>query len=115
MLIDILYKEQRKQKVITERAGCSQSGVLKHIHGKLPGSEICHGKRCMSKTDDQRLKKHVKQNQFKNLGELHKSSSTKWAATVNSYQTMSRNIVTSFVPGLRRKRTGTFLGGQKSF
>ncbi len=33
--IDTLHKEGKSQKVITERAGCSQSAVSKHIKCKV--------------------------------------------------------------------------------
>lgn len=71
-LIDTLHKEGKPQKVIAERAGCSQSAVSKHIHGKLTGREKCGRKRCTSNRDDRSLEKIVKQSRFKNLGELHK-------------------------------------------
>lgn len=35
------HKEGKPQKVIVERAGCSQSVASKHTHGTLPGSEKC--------------------------------------------------------------------------
>lgn len=37
-------QEDMPQKVITKRAGCSQSAVSKHNHGKLTGIEKCGGK-----------------------------------------------------------------------
>ncbi len=33
--IDTLHKEGKSQRVITERAGCSQSAVSKHIKCKV--------------------------------------------------------------------------------
>uniref|UniRef100_A0AAY5KDZ4 Transposase Tc1-like domain-containing protein n=1 Tax=Esox lucius TaxID=8010 RepID=A0AAY5KDZ4_ESOLU len=71
-LIDTLHEEGKPQKVIAERAGCSQSAVSKHIHGKLTGREKCGRKRCTSNRDDRSLQRIVKQTRFKNLGELHK-------------------------------------------
>ena len=71
-IIDTLHKEEKTQKIIAERAGCSQSTVSKHIHGNLTGREKCGRKRCTSNRDDRRLEKIVKQSRFKNLGELHK-------------------------------------------
>ncbi len=39
MNIDTLHKEGKSQKVITERAGCSQSSVSKHIKCKVDWKE----------------------------------------------------------------------------
>ncbi len=36
-IIDTLHKEGKSQRAITERGGCSQSAVLKHIKCKLTG------------------------------------------------------------------------------
>ena len=41
-IIDALHKEEKTQKIIAERAGCSQSTVSKHIHGNLTGRESVH-------------------------------------------------------------------------
>ena len=71
-IIDTLHKEGKPQKVIAKEAGCSQSAVSKHIHRKLSGRKKCGRKRCTSKRDDRSLERIVKQNPFKNLGELHK-------------------------------------------
>ena len=71
-IIDTLHKEGKTQKVMAERAGCSQSTVLKHIHGNLIEREKCGKKRCTSNRDDPKFEKIVKQSRFKNLGELHK-------------------------------------------
>ncbi len=38
-IIDILHKEGKSQKVITERSGCSQSPVSKHIKCKVDWKE----------------------------------------------------------------------------
>ncbi len=50
--IDALHKEGKSQKVITERCGCLQSAVSKHIKCNVENT--------------------VKQSWFKYLGELHK-------------------------------------------
>ena len=71
-IIDTLHKEGKTQKVMAERAGCSQNTVSKHIHGNLIEREKCGKKRCTSNRDDRKFKKIVKQSRFKNLGELHK-------------------------------------------
>ena len=38
-IIDTLHKEGKSQKVITERGGCSQSAVSKHIKCKVDWKE----------------------------------------------------------------------------
>lgn len=35
MIINTLHKEDAPQKVCAEKAGCSESAILKHINGKL--------------------------------------------------------------------------------
>lgn len=40
ILIDTLHKEDKLENVITERTGCLQSAVSKHV-GKLTGREMC--------------------------------------------------------------------------
>ncbi len=61
----------------------------------------------------------VKQNRFKNLGELHKE----WTETGSRHQEpphtdVSRNLATVVIrgvlPGLRRRRTGLLPSGPKS-
>ena len=71
-LIDSLHKEGKPQKIIAERAGCSQSAVSKHIHGKLTGRKKCGRKRCTSERNDRSFEKTVRRSRFKNLGELQK-------------------------------------------
>lgn len=34
MIINTLHKEDAPQKVCAEKAGCSESAILKHINGK---------------------------------------------------------------------------------
>ena len=51
-IIDTLHKEGKAQKVIAEKAGCSQSSVSKHLKGTLSGRAKCGRKRCTSKRDD---------------------------------------------------------------
>ena len=60
-LIDTLHEEGKPQKVIAERADCSQSAVLKHIREKLAGGEKCRRKRRTSNRDDHSLEWIVKQ------------------------------------------------------
>ncbi len=66
-IIDTLHKEGKPQTFIAKEAGCSQSAVSKHVNRKLSGR-----KRCTTNRNNCSLMRIVKQNRFKNLGELHK-------------------------------------------
>ncbi len=60
----------------------------------------------------------VKQNRFKNLGELHKEWTEAGVKTSRATTDVSRNLATVVVrgvlPGLRRRRTGLLPSGPKS-
>ncbi len=71
-IIDTLHKEGKPQTFIAKEAGCSQSAVSKHVNRKLSGSKKCGRKRCTTNRENRSLMRIVKQNRFKNLGELHK-------------------------------------------
>ncbi len=66
-IIDTLHKEGKPQTFIVKEAGCSQSAVSKHVNRKLSGR-----KRYTTNRDNRSLMRMVKQNRFKNVGELHK-------------------------------------------
>ncbi len=66
-IIDTLRKEGKPQTFIAKEAGCSQSAVFKHVNRTLSGR-----KRCTTSRENRSLMRIVKQNRFKNLGELHK-------------------------------------------
>ncbi len=66
-IIDTLHKEGKPQTFIAKEAGCSQSAVSKHVNRKLSGR-----KRCTTNRENRSLMRIVKQNRFKNFGELHK-------------------------------------------
>ncbi len=70
--IDTLHKEGKTQKVIAKEAGCSQSSVSKHINREAKGRKRCGRKKCTSNKDNRTLERIVKQNPFKNVGEIHK-------------------------------------------
>ncbi len=72
MTIDTLHKESKTQKVIAKEAGCSQSSVSKHINREAKGRKRCGRKKCTSNRDNRTLERIVKQNPFKNVGEIHK-------------------------------------------
>ncbi len=71
-IIDTLHKEGKLQTFIAKEAGCSQSAVSKHVNRKLSGRKTCGRKRCTTNRENRSLLRIVKQNRFKNLGELHK-------------------------------------------
>ncbi len=71
-IIDTLHKEGKPQTFIAKEAGCSQSAVSKHVNRKLSGRKKCRRKRCTTNRENRSLMRIVKQNRFKNLGELHK-------------------------------------------
>ncbi len=70
--IDTLLKEGKTQKVIAKEAGCSQSSVSKHSNREAKGRKRCDRKKCTSNRDNRTLERIVKQNPFKNVGEIHK-------------------------------------------
>ncbi len=72
--IETLHKEGKTQKVIAKEAGCSQSSVSKHINREAKGrkrKDVVE-KKCTSNRDNRTLERIVKQNPFKNVGEIHK-------------------------------------------
>ncbi len=71
-IIDTLHKKGKQQILIAKEAGCSQSAVSKHVNRKLSGRKKCGRKRCTTNRENRSLVRIVKQNRFKNLGELHK-------------------------------------------
>ncbi len=71
-IIDTLHKECKPQTFIAKEAGCSQSAVSKHVNRKLSGRKKCGRKRCTTNRENCSLMRIVKQNRFRNLGELHK-------------------------------------------
>ncbi len=115
-IIDTLHKEGKPQTCIANEAGCSQSAVSKHVNRKLSGRKKCGRKRCTTNRENRSLMKIVKQNPFKNLGELHKE----WTESRHQeppHTDVSRNLATvvirSVLPGLRR-RTELLPSGPKS-
>ncbi len=71
-IIDTLHKEGKPQTFIAKEAGCSQSAVSKHDNRKLSGRKKCGRKSCTTNRENRSLMRIVKQNWFKNLGELNK-------------------------------------------
>ncbi len=110
-IIDTLHKEGKPQTLIAKEVGCSQSAVSKHVNRKLSGREKCGRKRCTTNRENRSLMRIVKQNRFKNLGELLKEWTEAGVKASRAPHTdVSRNFATVVVrgvlPGLRRRRTG---------
>ncbi len=128
-IIDTLHKEGKPQTFIAKEAGCSLSAVSKHVNRKLSGRKKCGRKRCTTNRENRSLMRIIKQNQFKNLGELHKewteagvkasrATTYRRLATVVVFLLLSRSWTTDNVrgvlPGLRRRRTRLLPSGPKS-
>ncbi len=116
-IIDTLHKEGKP--LIAKEAVCSQSAVSKHVNRELSGRKKCGRKRCTTNRENSSLMSIVKQNRFKNLGELHKEwTETGVKASRAPHTDVSRNLATVVVsgvlPGLRRRRTGLLPSGPKS-
>ncbi len=77
-IIDTLHKEGKPKTFIVKEAGCSRSAVFKYVNRKLSGREKCGRKKCTTIRENRSLMRIVKQNRFKNLGELHKEWTEAW-------------------------------------
>ncbi len=118
-IIDTLHKEGKPQTLIAKEAGCSQSAVSKHVNGMLRERKMCGRKRCTTNRVNRSLMRIVKQNKFKNLGELHKE----WTeAEVKASRSSTHRHVKEFgyschqrrLTWLRRRRTGLLPSCPKS-
>ncbi len=117
-IIDTLHNEGKSQTFTAKEAGCSQSAVSKHVNRKLSGRKKCGRKTCKTNRENRSLMRIVKQNWFKNLGELHKEWTEAGVKASRAPHTcVSRNLATVVIrgvlPGLRR-RTGLLPSGPKS-
>ncbi len=100
-IIDTLHKEDKPQTFIAKEAGCSQSAVSKHVNRKLSGRKKCGRKRCKTNRENRSLMRIVKQNRFKNLGELHKE----WTeAGVKASRATTHRRVEEFGYSCRQRR-----------
>ncbi len=115
-LIDTLHKEGKPQTFIAKEAGCSQSAVSKHVNRKLSGRKKCGRKRCTTNRENRSLMKIVKQNRFKNLGDLHKELTEAGvkASRPTTYRRVKEFDYRGVLPGLRRRRTELLPSGPKS-
>lgn len=71
-IIDTLKQEGKTQKDISERIGCSQSAVSRHLSGKSVGRKKCGRKRCTTRRGDRTLRKIVEKGRFQTSGDLRK-------------------------------------------
>ncbi len=85
----------------------------------MSGRKKCGRKRYTTNRENRNLMRIVKQNRFKNLGELHKEWTEAGVKASRAPHTdVSRNLATVVVRGvlpcLRRRRTGLLHSGPKS-
>ncbi len=100
-IIDTLHKEGTPQTLIAKEAVCSRSAVSKHVNRKLSGRKKFGRKRCTTNRENRSLLRIVKQNRFKNLGELHKE----WTeAGVKASRATTHRRVKEFVYSCRQRR-----------
>ncbi len=100
-IIETIHKEGKPQTFIAKEAGCSQSAVSKHVNRKLSGRKKCGRKRCTTNRENHSLMRIVKQNWFKNLGELHKE----WTeAGVKASRATTHRRVTEFGYSCHQRR-----------
>ncbi len=100
-IIDTLHKEGKPQTFIVKEAGCSQSAVSKHVNRKLSGRKKCGRKTCTTNRENCSLMRIVKQNWFRNLGELHKE----WTeAGVNASRATTHKRVKEFGYSCHQRR-----------
>ncbi len=66
-IIDTLHKEGKPQTFIAKEAGCHRV-----LYPSMLTESWVEGKRCTTNRENRILMRIVKQNRFKNLGELHK-------------------------------------------
>ncbi|CAM4590576.1 unnamed protein product [Leuciscus chuanchicus] len=71
-IIDTLKQEGKTQKEISERIGCSQSAVSRHLSGKSVGRKKCGKKRCTTRRGDRTMRKIVEKDRFQTLEDLRK-------------------------------------------
>ncbi len=85
----------KTQTFITKEA-VSQSAVSKHVNRKLSGR-----KRCTTNRENRSLMRIVKQNRFKNLGELHEEwTEAGFKASRAPHTDVSRNLATVVIRGV---------------
>ncbi len=124
-IIDTLHKEGKSQRFITERGGCSQSAVSKHIKCKVDWKEEIGLENVHKQQGWLQAWEFCQAKPIQTLGRDSQGVNWSWSQCIKSHhaQTSSgkglpshfwnRNMVRSILPGLRRKRTGLLLSGPK--
>ncbi len=116
-IIDTLHKEGKSQRVITERGGCSQSAVSKHIKCKVDWKEEIGKEHVHKQQGWPQAWEHCQAKPIQTLGRASQGVNWSWSQCIKSHhaQTSSgKGLPSRILPGLRRKRTGLLLSGPKS-
>ncbi len=125
-IIDALHKEGKSQRVITERCGCLQSAVSKHIKCKVDWEEEFGWEKVHKQQGWPQAWEYSQAKLIQTLGRASQGVDWSWSQCIKSHhaQTSSgkglpshfwtRYNVRSILPGLWRKRTGLLLSGPKS-
>ncbi len=71
-IIDTLHKEGSHKHSLPKKLECWYRVLYPSMLTKLSGRKKCGRKRCTTNRENRSLMRIVKQNRFKNLGELHK-------------------------------------------
>ncbi len=115
--IDTLHKEGKSQKVITERCGCLQSAVSKHIKCKVDWKEEFGLEKVHKQQGWQQAWEYCQAKLIQTLVRASQGVNWSWSQCIKSHhaQTSSgkglpshfwtRDNVRSILPGLWRKRT----------
>ncbi len=117
-IIDTLHKEGKTQTFIAKEA-VHRVLYPSMLTGSLVEGKSVEEKRCTTNRENRSFMRIVKQNRFKNLGELHKEWTEAGVKLSRAPHTdVSRNLTTVVIrgvlPGLRRRRTGLLTSGPKS-
>ncbi len=118
---DALHKEGKSQKVITERCGCLQSAVSKHIKCKVDWKEEFGQEKVHKQQGWLQAWGYSQAKLIQTLGRASQGVDWSWShhAQTSSGKGLpshfwTRDNVRSILPGLWRKRTGLLLSGPKS-
>ncbi len=124
--IDTLHKEGKSQKVVTERCGCLQSAVSKHIKCKVDWKEEFGKEKVHKQQGWPQAWEYSQAKLIQTLGRAPQGVDWSWSQCIKSHhaQTSSgkglpshfwtRDNIRSILPGLWRKITGLLLSGPKS-
>ncbi len=123
--IDTLHKEDKSQRIITERGGCLRSAVSKRINSKVDWKEEIGWKNVRKQQGWPQAWEYCQAKPIQTLERASQGLNRSWSQCIKSHhaQTSSgkelpshlwtRNIVRSILPGLKRKITGLLLSAPK--